>query len=121
MTNTSDRFRLNGHKEEVTRPSVVSAPIDSASQNSVLFTVKDTEIETLAVGRAATSADASSKTSSKVNIHTISTRKVLLEECHKNTSEPKLTTINLTKKNKCMSDIKIKNTQNSSSVEVINK
>jgi hypothetical protein len=63
LTNKSEMCRSSGHKEEVTRPSVIAAPSNSASQVSVLFKVKDTEKETLAVDRAilAASADADFK------------------------------------------------------------
>jgi hypothetical protein len=52
LTNKSEMCRSSGHKEEVTRPSVI------ASQVSVLFKVKDTEKETLAVDRAILAASA---------------------------------------------------------------
>jgi hypothetical protein len=85
---------------------------------SVLFKVKDTEQETLAVDRAMLAASVNSEFKNIVDIHKISAIKTLLEEHHENTAESKCAAINSTT-NKFMSDIIIKNTQSSSSAELI--
>jgi hypothetical protein len=94
LANKSEMCSPSGHKEEVTRSSVMAAPSNSESQMSVLFNVKDTEQETLAVHRAMLAASANAEFKNIVDIHKISARKTPLEEHHKNATEPKCTAIN---------------------------
>jgi hypothetical protein len=89
LANKSEVCSPSGHKEEVTRSSVMAAPSNSASHVSVLFNVKDTE-----QGPGWQSANAELKRI--VDIHKISARKTLLEEHHENTTESKCTAINST-------------------------